>query len=163
MTKHVWVKRSNLRKNLYRYRNRNWYWIQILSKVSIFQSSSRKSKSPIVLELKNIVKTYITSGDSFNALDGVSLNPPGEFISITGSGSGNLPLCTSLASLEILPMASLLEGRDISKLGKTVLPESETRPLVLFFNNLISWPKLQLWKMLPYPFFILILPPQTAN
>ena len=55
------------------------------------QLSSKKSKSkPVVLELKNIIKTYVTGGDSFNALDGVSFSiKRGEVFSLVGeSGCG---------------------------------------------------------------------------
>ena len=43
-----------------------------------------------LIEIKNIVKTYTTGEDSFNALNGVSFSvEKGEFVSIIGpSGSG---------------------------------------------------------------------------
>ena len=43
-----------------------------------------------LIEIKNIVKTYTTGEDSFNALNGVSFSvEKGEFVAIMGtSGSG---------------------------------------------------------------------------
>jgi len=55
------------------------------------KKSSSNNKSPrVVLDLKNIVKTYVSGNTSFNALDGVDVQiREGEFVSITGpSGSG---------------------------------------------------------------------------
>jgi putative ABC transport system ATP-binding protein len=102
------------------------------------QSSSRKSKSPIVLELKNIVKTYITGGDSFNALDGVSLSiRRGEFISITGpSGSGKSTLMHIIGLLDNPTSGKvLLEGRDISKLGENDLARIRNQTLGFVFQQ----------------------------
>ncbi len=102
------------------------------------QSSSRKSKSPIVLELKNIVKTYITGGDSFNALDGVSLSiRRGEFISITGpSGSGKSTLMHIIGLLDNPTNGKvLLEGRDISKLGENDLARIRNQTLGFVFQQ----------------------------
>ncbi|HOG37604.1 MAG TPA: ABC transporter ATP-binding protein [Candidatus Woesebacteria bacterium] len=102
------------------------------------QSSSRKSKSPIVLELKNIVKTYITGGDSFNALDGVSLSiRRGEFISITGpSGSGKSTLMHIIGLLDNPTNGKvLLEGRDISQLKENDLARIRNQTLGFVFQQ----------------------------
>jgi len=90
------------------------------------------------LELKNIVKTYITGGDSFNALDGVSLSiRRGEFISITGpSGSGKSTLMHIIGLLDNPTSGKvLLEGRDISKLGENDLARIRNQTLGFVFQQ----------------------------
>ena len=90
------------------------------------------------MELKNIVKTYITGGDSFNALDGVSLSiRRGEFISITGpSGSGKSTLMHIIGLLDNPTNGKvLLEGRDISKLGENDLARIRNQTLGFVFQQ----------------------------
>ncbi len=90
------------------------------------------------MELKNIVKTYITGGDSFNALDGVSLSiRRGEFISITGpSGSGKSTLMHIIGLLDNPTSGKvLLEGRDISKLGENDLARIRNQTLGFVFQQ----------------------------
>jgi len=90
------------------------------------------------LELKNIVKTYITGGDSFNALDGVSLSiRRGEFISITGpSGSGKSTLMHIIGLLDNPTNGKvLLEGRDISQLKENDLARIRNQTLGFVFQQ----------------------------
>lgn len=87
-----------------------------------------------VLELKNIVKTYTLGGNSFNALDGVSVAiHQGEFVSITGpSGSGKSTLMHIVGLLDNPTSGQiLLDGRDISKLKEEAL--AKTRNITLGF------------------------------
>ena len=103
------------------------------------QLSSKKSKSkPVVLELKNIIKTYVTGGDSFNALDGVSFSiHQGEFISITGpSGSGKSTLMHIIGLLDNPTSGQVfLEGRDISNLEEKELAEIRNVTLGFVFQQ----------------------------
>ena len=90
------------------------------------------------MELKNIVKTYITGGDSFNALDGVSLSiRRGEFISITGpSGSGKSTLMYIIGLLDNPTNGKvLLEGRDISQLKENDLARIRNQTLGFVFQQ----------------------------
>ena len=90
------------------------------------------------MELKNIVKTYITGGDSFNALDGVSLSiRRGEFISITGpSGSGKSTLMHIIGLLDNPTNGKvLLEGRDISQLKENDLARIRNQTLGFVFQQ----------------------------
>jgi putative ABC transport system ATP-binding protein len=95
---------------------------------------SSKNNSTIVLELKDVVKTYTSGNTQFNALDGVSLQiKEGEFVSITGpSGSGKSTLMHIIGLLDN-PTAGqvLLQGRDISKLDENQL--ARTRNVTLGF------------------------------
>lgn len=102
------------------------------------QLPSEKSKHPIVLGLKNIVKTYTTGGESFNALDGVSLSiRQGEFISITGpSGSGKSTLMHIIGLLDNPTSGQvLLEGKDISSLAENDLAKIRNVTLGFVFQQ----------------------------
>jgi putative ABC transport system ATP-binding protein len=82
-------------------------------------SSSKRTNSPTVLELVNVVKTYTSGNTTFNALDGVSLTiNKGEFVSITGpSGSGKSTLMHIIGLLDNPTSGQvLLEGQNISHL-----------------------------------------------
>jgi putative ABC transport system ATP-binding protein len=98
-------------------------------------SLSKKTNSKHrVLELVNIVKTYISGNTTFNALDGVSLCiNQGEFISITGpSGSGKSTLMHIVGLLDNPTSGQvLLEGQDISHLNEEEL--AKTRNVTLGF------------------------------
>ncbi|HNY04808.1 MAG TPA: ABC transporter ATP-binding protein, partial [Candidatus Woesebacteria bacterium] len=98
-------------------------------------SLSKKTNSKHrVLELVNIVKTYISGNTTFNALDGVSLCiNQGEFISITGpSGSGKSTLMHIVGLLDNPTSGQvLLEGQDISHLDEEEL--AKTRNVTLGF------------------------------
>lgn len=99
------------------------------------QSLSKRSKSKKpVLELKNIVKSYVSGNTTFNALDNVSLCiNQGEFISITGpSGSGKSTLMHIVGLLDNPSSGQvLLEGQDISHLNEEEL--AKTRNVTLGF------------------------------
>jgi len=98
-------------------------------------SLSKKTNSKHrVLELVNIVKTYISGNTTFNALDDVSLCiNQGEFISITGpSGSGKSTLMHIVGLLDNPTSGQvLLEGQDISHLNEEEL--AKTRNVTLGF------------------------------
>lgn len=105
--------------------------------------SSKKSKSAVVLELKEVVKTYLSGSTTFNALDGVSLRiRQGEFVSITGpSGSGKSTLMHIIGLLDNPTSGQVfLEGRDISHLEEKELAEIRNVTLGFVFQqfNLLS-------------------------
>jgi len=105
--------------------------------------SSKKSKPPIILELKEVVKTYLSGSTTFNALDGVSLRiRQGEFVSITGpSGSGKSTLMHIIGLLDNPTSGQVfLEGRDISHLEEKELAEIRNVTLGFVFQqfNLLS-------------------------
>jgi len=100
------------------------------------QSLSKKSKvsEPVVLELRDIIKTYTSGNTVFNALDGVSICiRRGEFVSITGpSGSGKSTLMHIIGLLDNPTKGQvLLEGQDISHLNEEEL--AKTRNITLGF------------------------------
>ena len=101
-----------------------------------------KSLSPnnknIILELKNIIKTYTTGTSSFNALDDVSLKiHEGEFISITGpSGSGKSTLMHIIGLLDNPTSGEVnLNGRNIARLKEHQLAQIRNVTLGFVFQQ----------------------------
>jgi putative ABC transport system ATP-binding protein len=98
---------------------------------------SNKNK-PIVLELKDIVKTYNSGNIQFNALNGVSLKIyRGEFVSITGpSGSGKSTLMHVVGLLDNPTSGEvLLEGVDISRYKEEQLAKIRNVTLGFVFQQ----------------------------
>lgn len=100
--------------------------------------SSSQNNSNIILELKNITKTYTTGASSFNALENVSLKIfSGEFVSITGpSGSGKSTLMHIIGLLDNPTSGEvLLNGKDISKLKEHQLAQIRNITLGFVFQQ----------------------------
>ncbi len=100
--------------------------------------SSSGNNSKVILELKNITKTYATGTNQFTALDNVSLKiHQGEFISITGpSGSGKSTLMHIIGLLDNPTSGEvLLNGRDISKLKEHQLAQIRNVTLGFVFQQ----------------------------
>jgi putative ABC transport system ATP-binding protein len=110
----------------------------------MIKSSSSKNNSRVVLELKNVFKTYTSGNTSFNALDGVSLQiKQGEFVSITGpSGSGKSTLMHIVGLLDNPTSGQvLLEGKDISQLKEEQLAKIRNVTLGFVFQQFNLLPK----------------------
>ncbi len=87
-----------------------------------------------LIEVKNLIKTYQTGEESFNALDDVSFSiNEGEFVSIMGtSGSGKSTCMNTLGTLDTPTSGSyLLDGVDVLSLPSEQL--SEIRNLKIGF------------------------------
>lgn len=87
-----------------------------------------------LIEVKNLIKTYVTGEDSFNALDDVSLNiEAGEFVAIMGaSGSGKSTFMNMLGCLDKPTSGDyFLDGVDVKNLNPNEL--SNIRNLKLGF------------------------------
>ena len=100
--------------------------------------SSSKNKNKVILELKNIVKTYKMGDNVFNALNGVCLDiKEGEFVSITGpSGSGQSTLMLIIGLLDNPTTGQvLLEGRDIAKFKEVQLAQIRNLTLGFVFQQ----------------------------
>lgn len=100
--------------------------------------SSNKNNTNIVLELKNIVKSYNTGGTVFTALNKVSLEiKEGEFVSITGpSGSGKSTLMHIIGLLDNPTSGEvLLNGKDVSKLKENQLAQIRNTTLGFVFQQ----------------------------
>ena len=106
--------------------------------------SSSLNNSKVILELKNITKTYFTGTNQFNALDSASLKiHQGEFVSITGpSGSGKSTLMHIIGLLDNPTSGEvLLEGRDISQLKEHQLAQIRNITLGFVFQQFNLLPK----------------------
>lgn len=102
------------------------------------KSLSSENSPEIVLQLKNVVKTYNSGNTQFNALDGVSLEiKKGEFVSITGpSGSGKSTLMHIIGLLDNPTSGQvLLNGKDISKLKENQLAQIRNITLGFVFQQ----------------------------
>ena len=96
-----------------------------------------------LIEVKNLIKTYKTGEESFNALDDVSLSiEKGEFVAIMGaSGSGKSTLMNTLGTLDKPNSGSyFLDGVDVLSLTSDELSEIRNVKLGFVFQgfNLIS-------------------------
>ena len=79
-----------------------------------------------LIEVKNLIKTYQTGEESFNALNDVSFSiEEGEFVSIMGtSGSGKSTCMNTLGTLDIPTSGSYhLDGVDVLSLSSDELSE----------------------------------------
>jgi len=100
--------------------------------------SSSQNNSKVILELKNITKTYTTGGNQFTALDNVSLKIyQGEFVSITGpSGSGKSTLMHIIGLLDNPTSGEvLLNGKDISQFKEHQLAQIRNVTLGFVFQQ----------------------------
>ncbi len=96
-----------------------------------------------LIEVKNLIKTYQTGEESFNALDDVSLSvEKGEFVAIMGaSGSGKSTMMNMLGTLDRPNSGSYhLDGIDVFSLSSDELSEIRNVKLGFVFQgfNLIS-------------------------
>ncbi len=96
-----------------------------------------------LIELKNIVKTYVTEDESFNALNGVSFSvEKGEFVAIMGtSGSGKSTCMNTLGTLDRPTSGSYhLDGVDVLSLDADELSKIRNLKIGFVFQgfNLIS-------------------------
>lgn len=104
----------------------------------MIKSSSSKNSSPVVLELKNVIKTYNSDNTKFNALNGVSLQiRQGEFVSITGpSGSGKSTLMHIIGLLDNPTSGEvLLQDKDISRMNEKQLARIRNVTLGFVFQQ----------------------------
>lgn len=96
-----------------------------------------------LIEIKNIIKTYSTGDNNFNALDDVSLFvEKGEFVAIMGaSGSGKSTFMNMLGCLDKPTSGSYyLDGVDVMQLNSDELAQIRNEKIGFVFQgfNLIS-------------------------
>lgn len=96
-----------------------------------------KKKLPLI-EVKNLIKTYQTGEESFNALNDVSFSiDEGEFVAIMGtSGSGKSTCMNTLGTLDIPTSGSYkLDGVDVLSLSTDELSEIRNSKIGFVFQG----------------------------
>lgn len=91
-----------------------------------------------LIEVKNLIKTYRTGEESFNALDDVSFSiNEGEFVSIMGtSGSGKSTCMNTLGTLDTPTSGSyFLDGVDVLALSTDELSEIRNSKIGFVFQG----------------------------
>ena len=91
-----------------------------------------------LIEVKNVIKTYTSGEESFNALNGVSLNiENGEYVAIMGaSGSGKSTFMNLLGCLDVPNSGSyFLDGIDILKQNSDTLAEIRNLKMGFVFQG----------------------------
>lgn len=102
----------------------------------MIKSSSKNNK--VILELRDVVKSYLSGNTEFLALDHVDLKIfDGEFVSITGpSGSGKSTLMHIIGLLDTPTSGEvILDGRDVSKLKEHQLAQLRNITLGFVFQQ----------------------------
>ena len=99
---------------------------------------------PAILDVRNMVKTYVTGDTYTTALKGVSLAvEEGEFLAIMGpSGSGKSTLMNLLGLLDTPTSGQyLIKGVDVSSLGESELAEARAREIGFVFQSFNLLPR----------------------
>ncbi|WP_163655579.1 ABC transporter ATP-binding protein [Listeria sp. PSOL-1] len=91
-----------------------------------------------LIDMKNITKSYTLGGETFKALDDVSLSvKQGEFLSIVGpSGSGKSTLMNMIGCLDVPDSGSYeLDGVNVFKLNDDRLSEIRNKKIGFIFQQ----------------------------
>lgn len=99
---------------------------------------------PVVLEVRELVKTFMLDGAPINAVDHVSFQVrSGEFVALVGpSGSGKTTMLSILAAL-LMPSSGqvYIDGQELSKMGESQRVKLRRARIGFTFqsNNLIPY------------------------
>ena len=99
----------------------------------------------MVIELQDVTKTYGADGQTFRALDGVSVViEPGEFVSIVGpSGSGKSTLLNMMAGLDAPTTGQVfVKGHDLARMSDAALSDLRLREIGFVFQSFNLFPAL---------------------
>lgn len=97
-----------------------------------------------MIEVKNIVKTYVTGEEEFRALDDVSFKiDDGEFVAIMGpSGSGKSTMMHILGALDTPTSGTyFLDGKDVSKMSDDSLADIRKEKIGFVFQSFNLLPR----------------------
>lgn len=98
-----------------------------------------------IIQLKNLVKTYVLGDTTIRALDGVDLDIfQGEMIAIMGpSGSGKSTMMNILGCLDRPDSGSyILDGNDVSRMSRNRLAEVRNRKIGFVFQSFNLLPRI---------------------
>lgn len=98
----------------------------------------------MLIEVKDMYKTYTMGDTTVNALDGVSLSVDyGEFVAIMGhSGSGKSTMLNILGALDQPTSGSYkLDGREVATMTRNELANFRNRKLGFIFQNFNLLPR----------------------
>ena len=110
----------------------------------------------MLIEVKNLVKSYTVGDMTTNALDGVSLSiDNGEFVAIMGaSGSGKSTLLNILGCLDVPTSGNyLLDGVEVSGMTATQLAHIRNEKLGFVFQNFNLLPRTSALENVELPTF----------
>ncbi len=100
--------------------------------------SAKRDDKRILIELKDVWKTYVMGTVQVNALRGLSLQVKrGEFVSVMGpSGSGKSTAMNMIGVLDVPTKGTLyLEGQDVSKLHESDLAQIRGKKIGFIFQK----------------------------
>lgn len=95
-------------------------------------------KEDVLIELKNVTKTYELGGEKIYALDNVNLSiDKGDFIAIVGpSGSGKSTLANIVGGLDVPDEGQVLvDGVDISRVNDAMLSKYRNKQIGFIFQT----------------------------
>ena len=107
-----------------------------------------------IIEVHNMVKTYVTGDTYTNALKGVSITvQEGEFVAIMGpSGSGKSTLMNLLGLLDTPTSGSYhIRGVDVSSLNEAELAEARAREIGFVFQSFNLLPRTTIMRNVMLP------------
>ena len=110
----------------------------------------------MLIEIKDMYKTYVMGDNKVNALDGVSLSIDyGEFVAIMGhSGSGKSTLLNILGALDTPTSGSYkLDGQEVAGMSKSLLARFRNRKLGFVFQNFNLLPRTSALENVELPAF----------
>lgn len=107
-----------------------------------------------ILSVRNLKKYYGEGGNTVKALDGIDLDiQKGEFLAVVGtSGSGKSTLLHMLGGLDIPTSGEvIMDGEDISKMGKDEQTIYRRRKIGFVFQNYNLLPLMNVWENIVLP------------
>ncbi len=110
----------------------------------------------MLIEIRNMFKTYVLGDSTVNALGGVNLDVDhGEFLAIMGhSGSGKSTMLNILGALDTPTSGSYkLEGREVSTMSRNELALFRNQKLGFVFQNFNLLPRTSAVEQVELPAF----------